>query len=215
MVKLSFRAGVFWVGGLLATAALLPVRPALADTDIDALKQQVEALTRTVGELSHRVQGLEQKLDGMERGREPVTQTAVPKTQPPPAAPVPKATPPRPAAAATAAAVPPVQQVAPGELVPPAPPKRAMQGNLTVGQQAAQAVANYKPTPRESWAQLKEGMSQAQVTALLGVPTKTFKAGGQTVWYYYYRDVGAGSVFFYEDGHVASRQKPPFSGWHW
>jgi hypothetical protein len=176
---------------------MFPPQLAFADTDVDALKQQVEALTRTVGELSHRVEGLEQKLDSIAPGH----RSAPPQAAAPPAA--------------ATAAIPPVQQVAPGQLVPPAPPKSAVHGNMSVGEQAAQAAANYKPTPRESWAQLKEGMSEAQVTALLGVPTRKFQAGGQTVWYYFYRDVGSGSVFFYQDGHVASRQKPPFSGWHW
>lgn len=201
---LVLRTITFFFWGIVAVALFLPPRAVFADTDVDALKQQVEALTRTVGALAHRVQGLEQKLNGIEQGRSAAPQAAAPKAMPAPAA----------VTAAPSPAAPQARQVAPGELVPP-PSKTAVQGNGTVGEQAARAVANYKPTPRESWAQLKEGMSEAQVTALLGVPTRKFQAGGQTVWYYFYRDVGSGSVFFYQDGHVASRQKPPFGGWHW
>ena len=205
MPNVSLRTIVFSVWSLLAAAVLFsPPRVALADTDVAALKQQVEALTRTVGDLAGRVQALEQKLDNVAQDRQPATH-AVASPNPPPAA----------GETGTASMPAPVQSVAPGQLVPPAPPQSTAHGNVAVGAEAARAVANYKPTPQESWAQLKDGMSQSQVTALLGVPTKTFKVSGQTVWYYYYRDVGAGSVFFYDDGRVASRQRPPFSGWHW
>lgn len=96
-----------------------------------------------------------------------------------------------------------------------AQPASSAQKANTVTKNTAVEEEPSKLTPPESWARLKEGMTQAQVTELLGKPNTAFRLSGQTVWYYYYRNVGAGSVFFYDDGHVASRQKPPFSGWHW
>jgi hypothetical protein len=55
-------------------------------------------------------------------------------------------------------------------------------------------------------------MSQAEITDVLGKPTKETRIDGKQVWYYYYPGIGGASVFFKNNGQVSSYQ-PPNVGW--
>jgi hypothetical protein len=66
---------------------------------------------------------------------------------------------------------------------------------------------------RESWSHVDKGMTQAQITGLLGAPTKELTIDGKMVWYYYYAGIGGSSVFFYSDGRVSSKQRPTVGWW--
>ncbi|MDE2089244.1 MAG: outer membrane protein assembly factor BamE [Gammaproteobacteria bacterium] len=69
------------------------------------------------------------------------------------------------------------------------------------------------PEIRHRWREIKHGMTQAQITQLLGNPTRTLTLNNQPVWYYHYMGVGSGSVVFTDDGHVSSWQNPPLGPW--
>jgi hypothetical protein len=190
---------------------LLADRWAHAQADSpDRLTQQMEILTRTVGELARRVDSLEQKLDqieGRQQAARRATESSRAAAQPPAAS----------AGAPSQEKSQPVPQQSVSEQpVPSTPSASTVPKKVPIAAKAAPVEKEIaKFTPPENWARLKEGMTEAQVTELLGTPNTTFKVSGQTVWYYLYRNVGAGSVFFYDDGHVASKQKPPFGAWHW
>jgi hypothetical protein len=65
---------------------------------------------------------------------------------------------------------------------------------------------------RKSWRQISGKMTREQVSETLGPPSKEMLINGKLVWYYLYSGLGAGSVFFKNDGHVSSSQ-PPNIGW--
>lgn len=67
---------------------------------------------------------------------------------------------------------------------------------------------------REKWNALRDHMTTAQVTTLLGAPSRKFKLDRNTAWYYDYPDIGVGSVMFAVDGYVTGWQRPPL-GWPW
>ncbi|GEM_PF-1732046 len=186
---------------ILAMLAIIPLvcgmRLALAAPPSAASnqEQQLKTLTKMVEELLHRVDALEQKLGQVEKDRQTVEDVASKNAKAP---------------ATETAAVP--RQTRPPSDQPPGAPLAKQPVTAKASPAEGEAA---KLTPKESWARLEDGMTKAQVLELLGPPATTFKLSGQTVWYYYYRDIGTGSVFFYDDGHVASRQKPPFSAWHW
>jgi hypothetical protein len=76
------------------------------------------------------------------------------------------------------------------------------------------AAATLTPQIVENWDALREGMEPQRVRTLLGAPSRDFKLGGQTVWYYHYTGVGGGSVMFSRgDGKLLSWQRPPFHAW--
>lgn len=181
----------------------------------DRLTQQLEILTRTVGELARRVDSLEQKLDQIE-GRQQAARRASESSRAPAQPPAATAGAPSQEKAQPVLEQPVSKQSVSEQPVSSAPSASTTPKNVPIAARAAPVEKEVaKPAPPENWARLKEGMTQAQVTELLGTPNTTFKVSGQTVWYYLYRNVGAGSVFFYDDGHVASKQKPPFGAWHW
>ncbi len=66
---------------------------------------------------------------------------------------------------------------------------------------------------RGAWTRIKPDMAEAEVSALLGAPSKKSTLDGRTVWYYVYPGTGGGSVFFTDAGRVSSRQSP--FGWGW
>jgi TolA-binding protein len=189
-----------------ATVALISTGPVCAQGDSqESVSRQLETLTRTVEELSQQVRSLQQKLEQMENRGQVAGEKRKSKGAP--------VSSPAPAAATTTS---PREQV---KQARPAPPVRATSPSPPTAPVAMQAEHGTNtaapPTAAEAWASIKEGMTEGQVVVLLGEPTRKFKAGGQTVWYYLYRDKGGGSIFFYDDGRVASRQKPPFARWHW
>ncbi|VAX14260.1 hypothetical protein MNBD_GAMMA24-1601 [hydrothermal vent metagenome] len=61
-----------------------------------------------------------------------------------------------------------------------------------------------------NWEQLQRGLSTSELQILLGDPASKFKIGRETVWYYKYPGIGAGSVMLGNDGKVNSWQKPSF-----
>ena len=189
-----------------ATVALFSTGPVWAQGDSrESVSRQLETLTRTVEELSQQVRSLQQKLDQMENRGQAAGETRKSENAPVPS--------PAPAAATTPSPREAAQQAQPAPPVNPASPSPIPAPVAMPAEHGANPAA--PPTAAEAWASIKEGMTEEQVVVLLGEPTRKFKAGGQTVWYYLYRDKGAGSVFFYDDGRVASRQKPPFARWHW
>jgi len=66
---------------------------------------------------------------------------------------------------------------------------------------------------RESWSRVKKGMTKAQIQELLGPPTNELTINSKLVWYYYYAGIGGSSVFFNDDGHVSSLQRPTVGWW--
>ncbi len=66
---------------------------------------------------------------------------------------------------------------------------------------------------RSNWARIGAGMTSAEVSGLLGEPTRRLTLDGRSVWYYSYPALGNGSVFFTDSGQVSSRQSPfPWGG---
>lgn len=170
----------------IAAACLLGVPKVQADS------KSTDALERQVQELSRQVGTLVQRVHVLEGNLAKLKAVKTPPAQP--AAPAVQ-----PAAAPAAAA--------PATVPAPTSPAPAA---------AAAVAAPQPPTPAEAWKKVEEGMTEEQITGLLGAPSAKFKLGGQTVWYYNYPGVGSGSIAFYDDGHVASSQSPPgVTIWHW
>ena len=94
----------------------------------------------------------------------------------------------------------------------PAPPPQAEPAPVA-GAAPAQPSTNSIVALRESWRQVDKGMTQAQISGLLGPPTKEIRIDGKLVWYYYYAGIGGSSVFFNGDGRVSSRQRPTIGWW--
>lgn len=65
---------------------------------------------------------------------------------------------------------------------------------------------------RRAWRRVEPGKSESDVKSALGAPSRELRINGKRVWYYVYPDVGAGSVFFNDDGHVSSARSPSL-GW--
>jgi outer membrane protein assembly factor BamE (lipoprotein component of BamABCDE complex) len=82
----------------------------------------------------------------------------------------------------------------------------------TVAPTAAAIDAATPVVPRVAWRRVREGLTESEVQALIGPPTKVFELAGKTVWYYYYPSVGAGSVFFSSRGVASSVQRPSGGG---
>ncbi len=61
-----------------------------------------------------------------------------------------------------------------------------------------------------NWEKLQRGLSTSKLQTLLGDPASKFKLGRETVWYYKYPGIGAGSVMLGRDGKVNGWQKPSF-----
>ncbi|HKK14663.1 MAG TPA: outer membrane protein assembly factor BamE [Gammaproteobacteria bacterium] len=104
------------------------------------------------------------------------------------------------------------------------PGQAAAAGSAKAGPSAAPAPARqtgsnpsaakgYPWRAKEQWRSLKADMTADQVENLLGKPSRTFKLNGDTVWYYRYPGVGAGSVMIRSNGSVAGWQRPPFGWW--
>jgi len=91
----------------------------------------------------------------------------------------------------------------------PAPVAPPVSAPATAAKPAADSIVAL----RESWSHVERGMTQAQISALLGPPTKELTIDGKLVWYYYYAGIGGSSVFFYSDGRVSSKQRPTVGWW--
>lgn len=98
----------------------------------------------------------------------------------------------------------------------------AVEQNRAVEQQPSRAetqatAASTTPTQgqydRRRWANVTDGMTQAQISSLLGPAHRAFVLNGKTVWYYSYPEGTAGSVFFNADGRASSYQKPGLWAW--
>lgn len=117
----------------------------------------------------------------------------------------------RPAAVAVAPAstpAPAVLQAVPASalsVIPAAAPVAAAVAAAPAGYVSPEA------TLRNHWAQVRPDMAQADVTRLLGAPSKKFTLDGRTGWYYVYPGLGSGSVFFTDAGLVSSTHAP--FGW--
>jgi len=84
------------------------------------------------------------------------------------------------------------------------------------GSTVRNASGQYEAEPwkiKEKWGGLHDAMTGAQVTALLGKPSRTFMLNGSSVWYYDYRGVGVGSVMLGKDGRIVGWQRPPVGWW--
>jgi hypothetical protein len=94
---------------------------------------------------------------------------------------------------------------------PTAPPSQAQPAPPRAN--PAKPAADSIVALRESWSHVENGMTQPQISALLGAPTKELTIDGKLVWYYYYAGIGGASVFFYSDGRVSSKQRPTVGWW--
>jgi hypothetical protein len=147
------------------------------------------ALQREVDALKQMVLELQARVDRLE-GHTPTAARAVP---------APQALRQPPAARAPAVAQPASQS---SERIAAAPPPVV-----------AREYVSPEAALRSNWSRIKQAMAQAEVTRLLGAPTRTLTLDGRTVWYYVYPGIGSGSVFFTDAGHVSSSQSP--FGWTW
>jgi hypothetical protein len=91
----------------------------------------------------------------------------------------------------------------------PAPQPQAQPAAATPAKPAADSIVAL----RESWSHVDKGMTQPEITGLLGAPAKELTIDGKLVWYYYYAGIGGASVFFNSDGHVSSKQRPTVGWW--
>ncbi len=185
---------------MLASLAITPLPAHAEEPDASSLQKEVEQLRQEVQTLKEQVKSLQGTPPA---SLPPQTQPVAKESDPastPQAQPAPNsAPPPIPAGAKPAAAASPQAQPAPNA-VPPSVPV------------AAKPAADSIVALRESWRQVERGMTQAQISGLLGAPTKEMTINGKLVWYYYYRGIGGASVFFNGNGHVSSHQ-PPTVGW--
>jgi len=206
----------------LAAAAVHGAEP---DTQ-QSLQQEVDELKRQVKSLQEQVKSLQKETVPAEQTQPPATAApqAAPQTEPA-ASPAPIPAPPaQPAATATPQTAPQTQPAATAapQAAPQTQPAATAAPPATRPSQPAAAAeptpANSKPTAdwiatlRENWHQVDRGMTKAQISELLGAPTKELRINEKLVWYYYYRGIGGASVFFNSDGRVSSNQ-PPTLGW--
>ena len=104
----------------------------------------------------------------------------------------------------------------PSESTPPEPvARRQVEPAATAMESAAPAakasVDDKIVVLRKTWRQISGQMNREQVRETLGSPSKEMLINGKVVWYYVYSGLGAGSIFFKDDGHVSSSQPP--IGW--
>ena len=171
-------------GALAALALSLPVSDVRAQqADVSKLRLEVDALKRSMQEMQMRLQAIEASLEQMSNGAAAVS-TSAPKP-----APSADTKPSTPAGAGSVAATEPAQ----GAQAPPPQP-----ANM-------QLVAL-----KRAWADIKTGVPNTRVKELLGDPTEELRLNGKLTWYYAYPGIGAGSIFFNEDGRVSSRKSPFF-----
>jgi len=67
---------------------------------------------------------------------------------------------------------------------------------------------------QRNWSEIRPGLSQERVNAMLGKPERVLHINGDLAWYYVYPGFGRGSVFFNGEGKVSSAQAPRL-GWSW
>ena len=170
---------------LLYTAGTVAALASLAPTPSPAHADEADAspLQKEVEQLRQEVQSLKEQVKSVQEA---------------PAATSPQQTPP----VARQSATPPPPQVQPT-------PKVTGPSVPTAARPAADSIAAL----RESWSQVKKGMPKAQITDVLGPPTKELTINGKLVWYYYYEGIGGSSVFFNGDGRVSSQQRPTVGWW--
>jgi hypothetical protein len=61
---------------------------------------------------------------------------------------------------------------------------------------------------RRAWISIRPGAASTEVKELLGDPSQELKLNGKLAWYYAYPGIGAGSIFFNDNGTVSSRKSP-------
>ena len=98
----------------------------------------------------------------------------------------------------------------------PAPATTPRSAIDTTASNAAATPAKTPPQPantelvalKRAWAGVQPGVASAQVKDLLGPASQELKINGKLTWYYSYPGIGAGSIFFNDDGRVSSRKSP-------
>jgi len=95
----------------------------------------------------------------------------------------------------------------------PAPGSSPTEEQPTSGALAVGVTAQTKEAVRDLWRNIKKGITLDQVEQILGPPELTMQVDAKTVWYYYYENIGGGSVVFRQDGRVMNWQRPPFGWW--
>jgi hypothetical protein len=199
------------------------------DSEVSTLREQVKALGSEVETLKGEINELKQR--DQTQPTPPASQTraepapAAGQSEPAaateraPAAAAAKTAPPaspnnEPAASATTESAPTSKPNAATTKPEPAAAAKSEPAAKPEPAAAPSKTADAGPIVVEQWKKVTAGMTQEQVLQLIGEPAARFRAGGQTVWYYKYPGRGVGSVFFYDDGHAASAQRPP-GGWLW
>jgi len=197
--------GVKWPYVAAAPALMLmslAATPSLGEEpDSSSLQKEMEELRQEVQTLKEQVKSLQQA---------PV---ASPPAQAPPIAKEPPTAQPAPEAAPVKEAAPePAPTAAGAKEAAPASPRAQPTPSAAPSAPSARAPVDSLVALRVNWAQVKKGMTQSEIAALLGAPTTEMRINGKLVWYYYYAGVGGSSVFFNDNGHVSSMQGPT-NGW--
>lgn len=171
-------------GALAALALSLPVSDVHAQqSDVSKLRGEVEALKRSMQQMQMRLQAIEGSLEQMGNGAAAASTSA------------PKPAPSEDTKTPTLAEGGPVAATEPAQSTQTPPPQPAN----------TQLVAL-----KRAWANIKPEVSNTRVKELLGDPTQELRLNGKLTWYYAYPGIGAGSIFFNEDGRVSSRKSPFF-----
>ena len=173
---------------LLYTLFIMTILPLLAASGTAGENEETAALARQIEELRQKVERLDAKVGELERrlsgeAAQRLQDAANTGTSSPPAG---EEESPGPAAEGAA-------QPRPGE--------------------SLSAPDTDQPSIPQRWRTLKRGMTAEAVEALLGRPQRVMEVDTNTVWYYRYPNLGAGSVVFTPDRLVSGWQKPPFHGW--
>ena len=86
----------------------------------------------------------------------------------------------------TAPPPPPPPPTPPDSLLPPPPPPTG----------SRLRAPNTVLALRERWSRVAKKCTQAEISDVLGQPSKEIRIDGKLVWYYYYPGIGGASVFF-------------------
>jgi hypothetical protein len=207
------RIGSIATALMLAALATSPPLVQAGESGDTALQRQLEELRQQLRELQLKVQRLEAEHHAAPAGQPasaslssptPTAGVRPPVTQPPPVV----------TETAQPAQSPPSGSFGTGGVPADASPVPAAATPPEAGTPSAPPAVTealeWHEALKEQWRSVRAGMSAADITKLLGSPSRELTLDGNTVWYYSYPGLGSGSVLFSRERHiVTSWQHPP------